>query len=102
MYFRKYQFPSEECFNEIVQTIPEDSRQTIARLTWVISDNYCVDILWENEIPVDLIEYEIWDIEGNGSHTFLGWEFGNDTNSKSLFENHSKVITKEEQHLHQK
>ena len=40
-------------------------------------DKYCVDVLWENEIPVDWVEFEIWEIDGNGSHTFAGWEFNN-------------------------
>jgi hypothetical protein len=29
-------------------------------------------------MPDEWIEYEVWDIEGNGVHTFLGWEFKKD------------------------
>ncbi len=107
MYFRKYEFPSEEYFDTLIQDIPLESNQAIVKLGKLATEEltieeltakkYCVDILWENEIPVDWTQYEIWDIEGNGSHTFLGWEFTKDTNSNSLFENHSKVLTKEQQ-----
>ncbi len=100
MYFIKYEFPSEEYFDILIQDIPLESNQAIVKLGKLATEEltieeltakkYCVDILWENEIPVDWTQYEIWDIEGNGSHTFLGWEFGNDINSNSKFENYSK------------
>jgi hypothetical protein len=75
MYFRKYEFPSEEYFDILVQDVPLESSQAIVKLGELVVGKYCVDILWSNEIPIDWVQYEIWDIEGNGSHTFLGWEF---------------------------
>jgi len=100
MYFRKYEFPSEEYFDLLVQDIPLESNQAIVKLGKLATEEltieeltakkYCVDILWENEIPVDWTQYETWDVEENGSHTFLGWEFGKDINSNSKFENYSK------------
>ncbi len=90
MYFRKYEFPSEEYFDILIQDIPLESNQAIVKLGKLATEEltieeltakkYCVDILWENEIPVDWTQYEIWDIEENGSHTFSGWEFGKDLN----------------------
>ena len=80
MYFKKYEFQSEIDFDILVESIPTESSQAIVRLGELVPEKYCVDILWENEIPVDWTQYEIWDVEGNGSHTFLGWEFGIDLN----------------------
>lgn len=78
MYFRKYEFPSEEYFDLVGQDIPLESSQAIVKLGELVVGKYCVDILWGNEIPVDWTQYEAWSIEGNGSHTFLGWEFNED------------------------
>jgi hypothetical protein len=75
MYFRKYEFNSIEEFNTLMLTVPETSIQTIVYLGVLSPNKFSVDILWENEIPVDWTEFEIWDVEGNGHHTFLGWEF---------------------------
>lgn len=74
-YFRKYEFDSQQQFDLIFQDLPETSNQTIVPLGGLIPNKFCVDILWHNEIPLDLTQYEVWDIVGNGSHTFLGWDF---------------------------
>jgi len=75
MYFRKYEFNSIEEFNTLILTVPETSRQSVAYLGELRPNKISIDILWDNEIPVDWVEFEIWDVEGNGYHTFSGWEF---------------------------
>lgn len=75
MYFRKYEFNSIEEFNTLMLTVPETSSQGVVYLGELTPNKISIDILWDNEIPVDWTEFEIWNVEGNGYHTFSGWEF---------------------------
>lgn len=77
MKFRKYEFESKEQFEELkLQTNITSYDGTFSELGILRNDKYSVDILWNQQSPEDFIPYEIWDVQGNGSHTFLGWEFG--------------------------
>lgn len=79
MKFRKYEFESKEQFEELkLQTNITPYDGTFSELGILRNDKYSVDILWNQSSPEDFIPYEIWDIEGNGSHTFLGWNFNPD------------------------
>lgn len=44
----------------------------------VLADNYSVDVLWADleEQPEDWAEFQI-SLEGNGVHTFAGWNYNN-------------------------
>lgn len=44
----------------------------------VLADNYSVDVLWFDleEQPEDWAEFQIY-LEGNGVHTFAGWNYNN-------------------------
>lgn len=77
MKFRKYEFSSKEQYiNLIIQTNVTPYDGTFVELGYLKEGKYSVDVLWNQSSPEEFIPYEIWDIEGNGSHTFLGWEFG--------------------------
>jgi hypothetical protein len=43
-----------------------------------------VDVLWYGGDDFEWIEYEIYDIEGNGSHTFAGFDFNRDDNNINI------------------
>lgn len=74
--FRKYEFDSKEQFEELkLQYDITYINGTFIELGILRSDKYSVDVLWSWGMPDEWQQYEIWDIEGNGSHTFLGYEF---------------------------
>jgi hypothetical protein len=75
LFFRKYQFPSEEFYRELLNQTDVYNESTIVELGTLIENSYSVDVLWNNQLPEKWILYEIWDIEGNGIHTFSGWDF---------------------------
>ncbi len=77
MKFRKYEFNSKEEYENLkIQTNVSSFDGTFVELGNLRENKYSVDVLWNQSYPEEFIPYEIWDIEGNGSHTFLGWEFG--------------------------
>jgi len=74
--FRKYEFDSKEQFEELkLQYDITYINGTFIELGILRNDKYSVDVLWSWGMPDQWQQYEIWDIEGNGSHTFLGYEF---------------------------
>lgn len=74
--FRKYEFPSEEIYLQLKEQFL-DSPHIFVELGILRDDKYSVDVLWSAGAPGEWGEYEIWDVQGNGSHTFSGWEFQN-------------------------
>jgi hypothetical protein len=79
MKFRKYEFESKEQFEDLkLQNNISSINGTFVELGNLRNDTYSVDVLWFWGIPDEWIQYEIWDVEGNGSHTFLGYEFKKD------------------------
>jgi hypothetical protein len=77
--FRKYEFDSKEQFEELkLQYDITYINGTFIELGILRDNKYSVDVLWSWGMPNEWIQYEIWDVEGNGSHTFLGYEFIND------------------------
>lgn len=76
MQFRKYEFDSKEQFEQLkLQNNVTGFNGTFTELGILRNDKYAVDVLWNQQSPEDFIPYEIWDVQGNGSHTFLGWDF---------------------------
>ncbi len=74
--FRKYEFDSKEQFEELkLQYDITYINGTFIELGILRDNKYSVDVLWSWGMPDEWQQYEIWDIEGNGSHTFLGYEF---------------------------
>ena len=73
--FKKYQFPSEEFYKELLIRTDINPLSTITELGVLVENTYSVDTLWCNQLPEEWIPYEINDIEGNGAHTYLGWDF---------------------------
>lgn len=77
MKFRKYEFNSKEEYENLkIKTNVSSFDGNFVELGYLREDKYSVDVLWNQSSPEEFIPYEIWNIEGNGSHTFLGWEFG--------------------------
>ncbi len=77
MKFRKYEFDTKEQYEELVlNTNVTPYNGTFVELGYLRENKFSVDVLWYQSSPEEFIPYEIWDIEGNGSHSFLGWEFG--------------------------
>lgn len=102
--FKKYEFNSQEQAEEKIAALQHDTddegnewlsgNHTIVKLGYlwvteptfddegnietegVASDMYSVDVLWEDldESPYGWKSYEIT-VEGNGAHTFAGWNF---------------------------
>lgn len=102
--FKKYEFNSQEQAEEKIAALPHDTddegnewlsgNHTIVKLGYlwvteptfdeegeietegVASDKYSVDVLWNDldESPYGWKSYEIT-VEGNGVHTFAGWNF---------------------------
>lgn len=76
MRFRKYEFESKEQFEQLkLENSITLYDGAFAELGNLRNNTYSVDILWNQLPPEDFKSYEIWDVQGNGSHTFLGWEF---------------------------
>lgn len=76
MKFRKYEFNSKEEYENLkIQTNVSSFDGTFVELGNLRENKYSVDVLWNQSSPEEFIPYEIWDVEGNGSHTFLGWTF---------------------------
>ena len=102
--FKKYEFNSQEQAEEKIAALPHDTddegneypthQHTIVKLGYlwvteptfdeegnletegVASEMYSVDVLWNDldESPYGWKSYEIT-VEGNGAHTFAGWNF---------------------------
>ena len=102
--FKKYEFNSQEQAEEKIAALPHDTddegneypthQHTIVKLGYlwvteptfdeegnletegVASEMYSVDVLWNDldESPYGWKSYEIT-VEGNGVHTFAGWNF---------------------------
>ena len=75
--FKKYQFPSKEFFDSLLINTEVSPYSTITELGILVEDFYSVDALWYETPPDSWGVYEIKDVEGNGSHTYLGWDFTN-------------------------
>lgn len=83
--FRKYEFNSKDHFEELkIQHNISEMNGTFVELGNLRNDKYSIDVLWSWGIPDEWKQYEIWDIEGNGSHTFLGYEFGKDREDNNI------------------
>jgi hypothetical protein len=77
--FRKYEFESQEEFEQIKsESNIIESLNTFVELGDLRDEKYSVDVLWVQTPPLNFTPYEIWDVDGNGSHTFLGWTFNKD------------------------
>lgn len=77
--FRKYEFDSKEQFEQLkLQYDITNINGTFVELGSLRENKYSVDVLWSWGMPDEWQQYEIWDVEGNGTHTFLGWEFKKD------------------------
>lgn len=74
-FFRKYEFDSEEQYNNLYSQITEPFAHTFVTLGILVENKFSVDVLWCGEVPQDWTTFEIWDVEGNGAHTFFGWDF---------------------------
>ena len=102
--FKKYEFNSQEQAEEKIAALPHDTddegneypthQHTIVKLGYlwvteptfddegnietegVASDKYSVDVLWNDldSSPYGWATYKI-SVEGNGVHTFAGWNF---------------------------
>lgn len=82
-FFKKYEFPSEQVYRELLQTVDTHSVSHLAELgTWEDSV-YRVDALWYKEYPQDWEPYSLQEVEGNGLHSFAGWNFNNTENNGS-------------------
>jgi hypothetical protein len=75
--FKKYQFPSKQIFEDLLSKTETNPNTTITELGILVENMYSVDVLWCNQLPIDWEYYEINNIENNGYHTYLGWEFKN-------------------------
>jgi len=74
--FRKYEFDSYEHYRTLYEEASiTDFDGLFVELGNLRNDNYSVDVLWNYSVNPDWEEYEICDIVGNGSHTFLGHNF---------------------------
>jgi hypothetical protein len=73
--FRKYEFIDIETFVELKDALEFDPQTLFVELGILRDDKYSVDVLWSMHAPQEWIDYEIWDVDGNGSHTFLGTQF---------------------------
>lgn len=76
-YFRKYEFIDRTIYDELIEKTPL-TFNSFVELGFLRDDKFSVDVLWCNDIREEWKPYEIWDVEGNGSHTFAGFEFGSD------------------------
>ena len=83
-YFRKYEFPSEEIYNELKSAIYPVLFNEFVDLVFLRDDKFSVDVLWCNDIPEEWKPYEIWDVDGNGSHTFAGFDFNRDDQNLNI------------------
>lgn len=82
--FRKYEFPSEEFFDNLATKYEGNPYHTFVRLGIIRNDMFSVDVLWYGGTDFEWIEYEIYDVEGNGSHTFAGFDFNRDDNNINI------------------
>lgn len=73
--FKKYQFPSQDFFRELLSKTEINPYTAITELGVLVENTYSVDTLWVNQLPEEWKEYEINDVQGNGAHTYMGWEF---------------------------
>jgi hypothetical protein len=73
--FKKYEFTSEEIFDNLFIKYQDNTSSTFVRLGMLRNDKFSVDVLWYGTPDNEWEEYEIYDVEGNGSHTFLGHNF---------------------------
>jgi len=75
IFFRKYEFSSEQTYRELLNSTNVNMFSSIVELGILAENTYNVDVLWIDQLPETWTQYEIWDIEGNGAHTFSGWNF---------------------------
>lgn len=73
--FKKYQFPSQDFFRELLSKTEINPHTAITELGMLVENTYSVDTLWVNQLPEEWKEYEINDVQDNGAHTYMGWEF---------------------------
>lgn len=82
--FRKYEFPSEEFFDELVLKYDGNPFHTFVKLGILRNEKFSVDALWYGETDCEWVEYEIYDVEGNGSHAFAGFDFNREDNNLNI------------------
>lgn len=73
--FRKYEFPSEEFFDELLLKHIDNPFHAFVKLGILRNDKFSVDVLWYGGPDIEWEEFEIWDVKENGSHTFAGFNF---------------------------
>lgn len=73
--FRKYEFIDIETFIALKDALEFDPQTLFVELGTLRADKYSVDVLWSMYAPQEWVDYEIWDVNGNGAHTFLGVDF---------------------------
>ena len=76
--FRKYEFSSEDFYRELKGDQDYGMFTHFVELGNLRDTTFSVDVLWIAGAPSNWEPYEVCDIEGNGSHTFGGYEFGAD------------------------
>jgi hypothetical protein len=74
--FKKYEFYSQEQYNELKEQLQDDT-SVFVELGELRDNKHSVDVLWSTGNYEQWQQYEINNVEGNGSHTFLGYEFNN-------------------------
>jgi hypothetical protein len=82
--FRKYEFPSEELYNSLVEKYIGNPYHTFVALGIIRDNKFSVDVLWYGGSDSEWIEYEIYDIEGNGTHTFSGFDFNREQDNLNI------------------
>ena len=76
--FKKYEFDSEEQYFQLKESI-NNYLDIFVELGNLRNNKFSVDVLWSSSFPEEWEQYSITDMEGNGSHTFLGYEFNQQT-----------------------
>jgi len=76
--FRKYEFPSEDFFDNLFIKYDGNPYHSFVKLGILRNEKFSVDVLWYGGVDYEWIDYEIYDVIGNGSHTFGGFNFGSD------------------------
>lgn len=78
-FFRKYEFATKTSLKRLMDALVVPNAHIIVDLGELTKGRTSVDALWLDNIPEGWTQYELWDIEGNGTHTFLGHNFKEDT-----------------------
>lgn len=74
--FKKYEFDSQEQYHQLKEQLQNDL-SLFVELGELRENKYSVDVLWSTVNYEQWQQYEINDVVGNGSHTFLGYDYNN-------------------------